>query len=350
MKISWANIYEQQSSKLLGLCRRYVNDLQVAEDILHDAFTTAMQKQHQFKGKGSVEAWLRTITVNTALMYLRQRKDWQVWEEGLEESTTETTIHDAVDEKRTIQLANFQAQDLLAAIDEIPSHHRAVFNLYVFEEYKHKQIAQLLNISVGTSKSHLARARKNIQKILYLKAVEMKKKKRPVLFAFSWLYLKPPQETHFIDELFQEKLSHFELPATPPQDAAFQTLAFSSRLQVGISLKTLVLLVSIGSVVAISSVVYLRSVPDTNFNSTKAPEQENTIIPLDSFSMKPTSNNSTDTITLDTPPIKPPKQKKPIISPPLKEPNTGIKDTPIVVHKQVIVRDTVFKVKEGNEH
>ena len=65
LKISWETIYKQQASRLLGLYRCYVRDAQIAEDWLHDAFTTAMQKQQQFKGKGSVEGWLRTIILLT---------------------------------------------------------------------------------------------------------------------------------------------------------------------------------------------------------------------------------------------------------------------------------------------
>ncbi len=70
----WEHIYENNSSKLKGVCRRYVNSDEVAEDIIHDAFEIAIQKVDSYSGKGSFDGWLYQITVNTALQYLRKKK------------------------------------------------------------------------------------------------------------------------------------------------------------------------------------------------------------------------------------------------------------------------------------
>ncbi|MEM8525146.1 MAG: RNA polymerase sigma factor [Bacteroidota bacterium] len=352
MKISWETIYKQQASRLLGLCRRYVGDTQIAEDLLHDAFATAMQKQHQFKGKGSVEGWLRTIMVNTTLMYLRQRNEWQEWKESTE--TSELAEQHAEDQKSTIQQANFQAKDLLAAIDQIPSHHRTVFNLYVFEGYKHREIARLLNISTGTSKSHLARARKNIQKILYQKALEMKKKKQSTLFAWSWLLLKPQKEAHYLDELFQEKLTHFELPLSPAKDTFLQTLTAHSKLQIvgaGIS-KTLLLSAGIGLCAGIGGIAYWNSTSKTATESIPiSTEQPTTLLDSSTSQTIPAISilDSTDR-TLKFPKATP---NKPDLSSSVRvseQPTNTKKDTPVVIRKQVIVRDTVFKITDQDEN
>ncbi|MEY4903937.1 MAG: hypothetical protein RLZZ292_1752 [Bacteroidota bacterium] len=213
----WQNAYQQYAPKLLGVCFRYVADRNVAEDLMHDAFVTAIRKQDTFQQKGSFEGWLSRIVVNTALMYLRKEKKWmQVVEPNEISDDADGQIEEQTDPKSVILDSDFDEETLLWAIHKLPIHHQTVFNLYVFDDFSHQQISETLSISVGTSKSHLARARKKIQAILLEKALEMKKKKRKVAFL---LFLTPKEDTHFIDHLYQKKLStHLVTPNPLPKE------------------------------------------------------------------------------------------------------------------------------------
>ena len=208
----WEKAYRENAPKIIGICRRYVSDKEIAEDLMHDAFLTAINKYSSYKGKGHFNAWLRKIAVNTALMYLRSRnskktiKDWAINEseyENMNESKTENT-------RRTIENADFSEKELLEIIDCLPEHHKLVFNLYVIDNYTHVKIGKELNISPGTSKSHLARARKKLQQLLYQKALEkpfeQRKKKRAGL-----LLLFLPFKSLYIDRLFKDRLANYSI-------------------------------------------------------------------------------------------------------------------------------------------
>jgi RNA polymerase sigma factor (sigma-70 family) len=207
----WQNAYQQYAPKLLGVCLRYVAERNVAEDLMHDAFVTAIRKQDTYQQKGSFEGWLSRIAVNTALMYLRKEKKWmQVVEPNEISDATDAEIEEQTDPKSVILGSDFDEEILLWAIHQLPIHHQTVFNLYVFDDFSHQQISETLSISVGTSKSHLARARKKLQAILLEKALEMKKKERKIAFL---PFLTPKEDAHFIDHLYKEKLG--ALPVTP---------------------------------------------------------------------------------------------------------------------------------------
>lgn len=170
---NWDVIYKNNASKLLGVCRRYVKDEQLAEDLLHNAFITAMNKINTYSGKGVFEGWLRKIVVNTVLLYLRDSKKMQFSENEPLENQVEVTLESDVEEtqKKVIEEAGFSQQELLEVVDQLPLHHKTVFNLYVIDGYTHNEIGEMLKISGGTSKSHLARARKKIQQLLFEKAM-----------------------------------------------------------------------------------------------------------------------------------------------------------------------------------
>lgn len=156
-EIFWEELYRTQAPILLGVCRRYVPDVQQAEDLMHDAFLTAIRKQESFSNMGTIEGWLRRITVNTALLHLRNEKKLSMLysSDDIGERPDEVPDMDPDATPESIILAaGFESADLLAALDELPEHHRVVFNLYVFEGYTHKQIGEELGISAGTSKSH----------------------------------------------------------------------------------------------------------------------------------------------------------------------------------------------------
>ncbi len=184
----WIRKYNNLIPRIIGVCYRYVNDKAVAEDIAHDAFLTGIEKSDFFKGsEKQFDAWLQKIAVNKSLLYLRDNRSCELTDDyniadnsEIEEEISENDIVGA------IKKANFTEEELLEAIAMVPAKYRTVFNLYVFEDYSHKQIAKYLGTSVGNTKVMLTRARKQIQEILFKK---YKQKKRHLmvipLFAIS---------------------------------------------------------------------------------------------------------------------------------------------------------------------
>ena len=141
-------LYELYSSKLFSLSLKYSKNYAEAQDNLQDAFICIFEKIHQFKHKGSFEGWMKRITINTALSRYRDQKVFALnHEENLIQP--ENDLHDH----------GISLQELLKCIQELPNRYRMVFNLYVLDGYSHKEIAKMMDISEGTSKSNLARGR-----------------------------------------------------------------------------------------------------------------------------------------------------------------------------------------------
>jgi len=143
-----SELYKLFSSKLFALCLKYSRNRAEAEDNLQDAFMTIFKKISQYQNKGSLEGWLKRITVNTALQRYRSK--------GVFDIVNEEQIEDVVIE---VDNDEIDIDFLLSAIQELPNRYRLVFNLYVLDGYSHKEIGQMLDISTGTTKSNLARAR-----------------------------------------------------------------------------------------------------------------------------------------------------------------------------------------------
>lgn len=150
-------LYDTYSSKMYGLCYRYVKDSMDAEDILITAFMKIFDKIHQFKSEGSFEGWIRRIVVNEALTFLRRNRSMYL-ETDLDQADREPDYNALSD--------HLEAEDLLTMIQELPTGYRIVFNLYAIDGYSHKEIADQLGISENTSKSQLSRARTYLQKVL----------------------------------------------------------------------------------------------------------------------------------------------------------------------------------------
>lgn len=144
-----SQLYKQYASKLFSLCLKYSKNYAEAEDNLHDAFITVFSKIDQYKNKGSFEGWLKRIAINTALQRYRDQV-------GVYDIVNEGQIEDvSVD----LNDSDLSIDFLLKIIQELPDRYRLVFNLYVLDGYSHVEISELINISTGTSKSNLARAR-----------------------------------------------------------------------------------------------------------------------------------------------------------------------------------------------
>lgn len=217
----WEKTYHEKAPQLLGVCYRYMGNQALAEDVMHDAFLTAIQKAESFSGRGSFDAWLRRIFVNTALMRLRKLKTMQFVGEHLlpDNALPEPDEPSGSQIRHVIEQADFTDAELLAAVNQLPEHHRQVFNLYVLDNYTHAQIGQMLAISPGTSKSHLARARKRVQQILFMQANqrpqnEPQHKKKTLL----WFWLLP-MNMGFIEKLYKKRFHDFKLtPQNTPSN------------------------------------------------------------------------------------------------------------------------------------
>lgn len=150
-------LYEKYAPLMYSVCRRYVIELQEAEDVLVCGFTKVFSKIDQFSGDGSFEGWVRRIMVNESLTYLRRNKSMFL----------EVEIEKAEREPDYQQLHNqLEVEDLHKMIDLLPTGYKTVFNLYAIEGFSHKEIADKLGVSENTSKSQLSRARAHLQKML----------------------------------------------------------------------------------------------------------------------------------------------------------------------------------------
>jgi RNA polymerase sigma-70 factor (ECF subfamily) len=142
-------IYRLFAGKLFALSLKYSRNRQEAEDNLQDGFITIFDKIKQFKHKGSFEGWMKRIVINTALQKYREKNVLNlVNEENIKEE-----VNVEVDEETA------SLDYLLGLIQNLPNQYRLVFNLYVLDGYSHREVSKALNISEGTSKSNLSRAR-----------------------------------------------------------------------------------------------------------------------------------------------------------------------------------------------
>lgn len=145
-------LYTKYSSKMLSVCRKYIKDLQLAEDVMITAFMKVFTHLKNFEHKGSFEGWIRRIMINECISYIRAKKQVKFIED---ENYFEEYYNDIE--------VRFSIDDIQFLIDSLPDGYRVVFNLYAIEGYKHQEIGEILGISEGTSKSQLSHARKMLQ-------------------------------------------------------------------------------------------------------------------------------------------------------------------------------------------
>lgn len=217
-KSFWTRQYQQHIGGMISLCYRYVPNRETAEDLAHSAFLQAIGKSDTFRGTGSFSKWLMRITVNTVLLYLRdnERKSIIDKQQDIEDMADRVADEEELNgegEMDAILKANFTQEEIMEAIAELPENYRVVLNLYIFERYSHKQIAELRGISESTSKSHLLRARKKLQQILFEKS---KRKKQPIM---SLLILFPGSPTA-VDRYCRRQLRGSAISPAHPLDIA----------------------------------------------------------------------------------------------------------------------------------
>ncbi len=147
-------LYQRFAPKMYGICLRYAGSAEEAEDILQEGFIKVFKKIESYRGEGSFEGWIRRIFVNTAIEQFRRRNYLQPITER-EENTVEGKYLSVLD--------NLAEKDIIGLVQQLSPGYRTVFNMYVVEGYTHKEIAEALGISEGTSKSQLSRAKLILQ-------------------------------------------------------------------------------------------------------------------------------------------------------------------------------------------
>lgn len=162
-------LFDLMAGKMKMLCRRYVKNQEDAEEILLDGFFKFFKNLSSFQYKSDVElhSWVKRIMINECLMFLRKKNAFNI--------VAETTIIEIQMEEEALN--NLSAAEIFRLILQLPVGYRTVFNLYVVEGMDHKEIAGLLGISEGTSKSQLSRAKNLLQKMLLNNGTEYVKQK-----------------------------------------------------------------------------------------------------------------------------------------------------------------------------
>lgn len=165
-RIAYREFYARYVGELMAIAMRYMKTRQEAEDVLQDAFIKAYKNLATFNQESSLKTWLTRIVINTALNALRKEHQNYSW-----------SLSEAYDIKDdSLPLDNFQYTQLIEFIQQLPGGCRTVFNLYALEGYTHREISEMLNISLGTSKSQYFRAKQLLQEIILSENEKMKRK------------------------------------------------------------------------------------------------------------------------------------------------------------------------------
>ncbi len=169
-------LYRKYAPVLGAICERYASSKNEANDLLQEGFLKIFANIKTYKEQGSFEGWMKRIVINNSISYLKKKNKralmfYQINENidgfheeenvNLGENMTNT------DFKSTIYNSGLTKEEILNVVNELPDGFKAIFNMYTFDGFKHKEIANMLGISVNTSKSQLARARKQLQGRLY---------------------------------------------------------------------------------------------------------------------------------------------------------------------------------------
>lgn len=149
-------LYDRFSSRMMGVCYRYAHNKADAEDMLQEGFIKVFTSLEQFRSEGSLEGWIRRIMVNTAINFLNRYKYLRQQMEL--EQVTELSINGGADD-------DLHRQELLKLLHSMPVGYRTVLNLYAIEGYSHREIAEMLGISEGTSRSQYSRARETLARM-----------------------------------------------------------------------------------------------------------------------------------------------------------------------------------------
>ncbi|MEA3503980.1 MAG: RNA polymerase sigma factor [Bacteroidota bacterium] len=163
-KFAQEKLYNYYSQKMFGVCMRFAKNRSEAEDILQEGFIKVFRNLASFRNEGQLEAWIRRIIVNTAINSYK-RKLPSIKDIDFDRFDNEFTYQENIVE-------SMSREELLRLVQELPNGYRRIFNLNAIEGYTHKEIGEMLDISINTSKSQLARARQALQKKIYRNSVD----------------------------------------------------------------------------------------------------------------------------------------------------------------------------------
>jgi len=155
-------LYKKYAASMLGLCMRYCKNKAEAEDVLQEGFIKVFKNICKFRQDGSFEGWMKRIMVNTSInnYYSNIKHNNKI---SIDENI-ENIFSDEDDNNIDVGNGGISSGQMMELIQELPDGYRIVFNLYVFEDYSHKEIAEMINVSENTSKSQLSKARKSLRK------------------------------------------------------------------------------------------------------------------------------------------------------------------------------------------
>ncbi len=149
-------LYQLFCSKMLSVCRMYIKDVHQAEEVMLTGFLKVFTNIHRFRNEGNFEGWIRRIMVREAISFLRGKKGMEFSEENM---------HQFQESANNVE-SGFEVEHIQSLIDALPEGYKAIFVMHAIEGYKHAEIAELLNIAEGTSKSQFFKARKMLQEKL----------------------------------------------------------------------------------------------------------------------------------------------------------------------------------------
>lgn len=160
-------LYEMYSQPMRAICYRYLGNAEDAEDVMHDSFIRVLTRINQYRGEGSFEGWMKRVFVHASLDFIKHKKnlsnhlkDEVYIDQGM------NVMDDTDDDEFRLEQLDITRESLMDILQSLPVGYRTVFNMYVLEDYSHKEIADFLNVSVSTSKTQLSKARKMLRKKL----------------------------------------------------------------------------------------------------------------------------------------------------------------------------------------
>ena len=339
----WERMYAANIGRMIGLCHRYVNDLALAEDLAHEAFLKAMERADTYRATGNFEAWLMRITVNHAIQHLRQGMATVPF---VDEETPDVPMEEA-----SIWETDFTQEELLKAVQQLPIPQRTVFNLYAIDGQSHAYIADLLNISIASSKETLYRARKRLRQLLTQMAQEKEKRKKGV-FVMILLFLLQHSEAARTDRLFRNGLSSLTYaPAKPLTTMQIRQVAAEAPSSPGVFVATHRAALVTATIAGVVGGVCIWQVASTALDNSPlqeptAPIESPVSLPADTISessLQTVSNLPTVASEVAEPVKKQELKTKPQIIVVTKE--IVVNDT-VVVRDTAIVKDTVYLMQK----
>ncbi len=160
-------LYQQYSRKMFGVCMRYSRTREDAEDVLHIAFVKVFSNLAQYHFKGSFEGWIRRIMVNASIDYYRNslKQQWVSMEE-MNEGTLEKSLSDSNPQEESEAYSWIQPKEVMRLMQDLPNGYRIILNMYAVDGLNHREISEMLGVSIGTSKSQLSKARRYLKHLI----------------------------------------------------------------------------------------------------------------------------------------------------------------------------------------